>query len=130
MQRTVLAFGAIYEQEGLELSDEEVEQEFKARAFRSPIAQLLMAQTAAERLMRCVAGSAWAACPGPVHGWHLQVASADFERQGQEFDKDRLIEQITETLKVWLLRVCWQSWHALQSIDGMPICLRCNNELQ
>ena len=31
MQRTVIAFGAIYDQEGLNLTDEEVEQEFKAR---------------------------------------------------------------------------------------------------
>ena len=29
MQRTVLAFGAIYDQEGLQLADDEVEQEFK-----------------------------------------------------------------------------------------------------
>ena len=31
MQRTVLAFGAIYDQEGFELTDQEVQQEFKAR---------------------------------------------------------------------------------------------------
>ena len=29
MQRTVLAFGAIYDEEGLQLTDDEVEQEFK-----------------------------------------------------------------------------------------------------
>jgi len=32
MQRTVLAFGAIYDQESFELTDEEVQQEFKARS--------------------------------------------------------------------------------------------------
>ena len=50
------------------------------------------------------------ACPDVVQAaafltaavWHAQVASADFDRQGQEYDKERLIEQITETLKVWL----------------------------
>ena len=30
MQRTVLAFGAIYDQEGFELTDDEIQQEFKA----------------------------------------------------------------------------------------------------
>ena len=38
---------------------------------------------------------------------HVQVASAEFDRQGQEYDRDRLIEQITETLKVWLRFECW-----------------------
>ncbi len=32
MQRTVLAFGAIYDQEGFELTHEEVQQELKARS--------------------------------------------------------------------------------------------------
>jgi hypothetical protein len=34
MQRTVLAFGAIYDQEGLQLADDEVEQEFKVQQPR------------------------------------------------------------------------------------------------
>ena len=29
-----------------------------------------------------------------------QVASAEFDRQGQEYDEERLLDQITETLKV------------------------------
>lgn len=34
----------------------------------------------------------------------MQVASAEFDRQGQDYDEERLIDQISETLKVrfWL----------------------------
>lgn len=57
MQRTVLAFDAIFEQEGLTVSEEAVEEEFR-------------------------------------------TASEDFQRQEQDYDEERLMEQVRETLKV------------------------------
>jgi len=36
----------------------------------------------------------------------VQVASAEFDRQGQEYDEERLIDQITETLKARSYMLC------------------------
>ena len=57
MQRSVLAFEAIYEQEGLSVEEGVVEREFK-------------------------------------------TATEDFQRQEQDYDEERLMEQVRETLKV------------------------------
>ena len=57
----------------------------------------------------------------------MQVASAEFDRQGQEYDEERLIDQITETLKVgYYMRTKPASVLSRVDVEGCVCYLCCS----